>query len=74
MWSKGVYVNKTMLINCLIISYKKIVVEKVIQPNLYVKVTQVNLEMWSVLVVVLHMLTLYAIIIKGKHETALYRQ
>ena len=48
MWSKGVYVNKTMLINCLIISYKKIVVEKVIQPNLYVKVTQVNLEMWSV--------------------------
>jgi hypothetical protein len=55
MWSKGVYVNKTMLINCLIISYKKIVVEKVIQPNLYVKVTQVNLEMWSVLVVVLYM-------------------
>jgi hypothetical protein len=47
---------------------------KVIQPNLYVKVTQVNLEMWSVLVVVLYMLTLYAIIIKGKHETALYRQ
>lgn len=34
MWSKGVYVNKTMLINCLIISYKKTVVEKVIQPNL----------------------------------------
>jgi hypothetical protein len=48
MWSKGVYVNKTMLINCLIISYKKTVVEKVTQSNVYVKVTQANLEMWSV--------------------------